>query len=175
MSKGVNKVLNLYTSGMSIPQVSDCVGLSMSTVRHHLKKAGVLRSRAEGVRLAAAEGRIGKHLKGSSRVFTPEHCKAISRGRLAAAEKFAKGHRVTPSGYVEYTRGQNKGRGEHRVVMECYLGRSLERHEHVHHIDGDKQNNRLDNLQVMTISEHMAHHAREQSKNRRRNSDGKWS
>ena len=35
---------------------------------------------------------------------------------------------------------------EHRLVMEAKLGRYLERHEVVHHIDGDPLNNDLSNL-----------------------------
>lgn len=46
----------------------------------------------------------------------------------------------------------------HRVVMENKLGRLLEDHEVVHHIDEDKFNNDPDNLQVMTQSEHTRMH-----------------
>lgn len=36
----------------------------------------------------------------------------------------------------------------HRLVMADALGRPLERHESVHHIDGDRSNNTLGNLQM---------------------------
>lgn len=48
---------------------------------------------------------------------------------------------------------------EHRAVMEEKLGRILEPHEVVHHIDGNKQNNSPDNLQLFTTaSEHTRFH-----------------
>lgn len=43
---------------------------------------------------------------------------------------------------------------EHRHVMEKHLGRKLSRKEHVHHIDGDSLNNALENLIVLSHSEH---------------------
>lgn len=47
---------------------------------------------------------------------------------------------------------------EHRFVMEQYLGRKLERNEIVHHINGNKSDNRIENLQIMTLSEHSKKH-----------------
>jgi hypothetical protein len=59
------------------------------------------------------------------------------------------------------TRGYTKflGRHEHRVIMEKHLGRSLRSDEIVHHIDGDKTNNDISNLIIMSQSEHAKLHA----------------
>ncbi|OMD16236.1 HNH endonuclease signature motif containing protein [Paenibacillus odorifer] len=77
------------------------------------------------------------------------------------------GRTVTPAGYVlVYAPGNpmSNVRGyvrEHRLVMSEHLGRTLTGDEVVHHLDGDKANNVLDNLQLLTNAEHSAIHAKE--------------
>lgn len=50
---------------------------------------------------------------------------------------------------------------KHRHVMQQHLGRELTSEEIIHHIDGDKINNALSNLMIVTGQEHMILHYRE--------------
>lgn len=47
---------------------------------------------------------------------------------------------------------------EHRHIIEQHLSRKLSDDEVVHHINGDKKDNRIENLQVMTKKEHLQFH-----------------
>lgn len=47
---------------------------------------------------------------------------------------------------------------EHRFIMEQFLGRKLERYEIVHHINGNKNDNRIQNLTIMSLSKHTKLH-----------------
>lgn len=73
------------------------------------------------------------------------------------------GRYLSTHGYIKsYTAEAKSSHGrreyEHRVIMEKYLGRTLNYNEIVHHLNHDKTDNRLENLQLVTRSEHILMH-----------------
>lgn len=77
---------------------------------------------------------------------------------------------ITPYGYVAIWQPNHpdawKGGRilEHRLIMEKHLGRRLRHSEHVHHRDGDRQNNAIENLELMSPSQHVGLHKRAESR-----------
>ena len=80
---------------------------------------------------------------------------------LEARTKHHGGRWVGPHGYVyRYVRvldGDGKMRprrfAEHRLVMERHIGRKLHGDENVHHINGDRADNRIENLELWSSSQ----------------------
>ena len=146
--------------------------IPISTVRNILFAAKKLRTVAEAFSIAKKKNKFSSRKgikKGPMAKETKDKLreKAFRRGDLNA-----KGKSKKPSGYIVITRGKNKGRLEHIVVIEEALGRKLEKNEVVHHIDGNKENNDISNLMVMDYREHARMHAL--MKNGRRDKYGRF-
>lgn len=104
----------------------------------------VIKPTGEGKRLTACSQRcsqIGKRrgnykpyviISGYKYIYAPNH------------------PNCTKSGYV----------GEHRLVLETKIGRFLANDEVAHHINENKLDNRPENLELMTFSQHSSYHAK---------------
>lgn len=69
------------------------------------------------------------------------------------------------NGYVVIYDGDGKGIKEHIKIMQDYIGEKIDTSKyHVHHINGIRDDNRIDNLQLMTKGEHSRLHRLEENK-----------
>lgn len=75
-----------------------------------------------------------------------------ARARKGSSRYNWKGGRRTSNGYVYVLLPDGTYRQEHLVVMERHLGREISRPETVHHKNGVRNDNRLDNLELWVSS-----------------------
>jgi len=79
----------------------------------------------------------------------------ISKNKYPWREKYS--WFIRDSGYVLLYVDSRKVY-EHRWIMEQSLGRKLLRKEFVHHKNGSRHDNRIDNLELMSNAQHSKHH-----------------
>lgn len=101
-----------------------------------------------------------KHCGKSFPMFHSEQYCSRECGYKAMSERpsynWNGGKNINTHGYIEVYIPENEmanGRGyvlEHRLVMSEQLGRILEKNEHVHHKNGDRSDNRPENLELWT-------------------------
>lgn len=75
---------------------------------------------------------------------------------LRPLKDFWSTRRLHESGYVLLrvgARGNTSWVYEHRAIMEKHLGRPMLDHETVHHLNGDRQDNRLENLELWSTKQ----------------------
>jgi len=93
--------------------------------------------------------------------FCSRKCMGIYYSKTHIGEKHQnyKGGTFLASGYKLISiYGDGTQSLEHRIIMEKHLGRKLLTNELVHHINDDKSDNRIENLKIITRSEHMKLH-----------------
>lgn len=130
-AKLVEEMRQMYLSGATFQEVAKKYGHAVRTTREALKAVGVIPRPAGFQQGSAHHAWVG-------------------------------GRTVSKDGYVRvlireddplYSMAQVKADGvryalEHRIVMARHLGRPLRDDETVHHVDGNRANNALENLQL---------------------------
>lgn len=101
--------------------------------------------------------------RGRKHRFCSKSCEAKYKTLNNSLENWNGGTISKSTGY-RYIEIDGKQREEHRLVMEKHLGRKLKRNEIVHHINGIKTDNRIENLELMTQSEHVKLHNEQKRK-----------
>lgn len=125
-------------------------GLGLCSGHHRQQRLGKpltpLRRRAKD-RLCSIEGCNKKHL--STDYCAAHYYRFRLYGDPLLGAYVGDGSRkwLNSDGYVMMYDGE-RSLSEHRYVMEQHLGRRLFRHESVHHINGDRMDNRIKNLEL---------------------------
>lgn len=148
----------------AIHVVAKEMGVATGTVYNYLKKYGIKTRKKTDYpateKQREAWRKIGKKKMG---------CRLSEQTKLKISESRRMGgigHKKNRcDGYIyvyfpDHPKSSKEGYiMEHILVMEALIGRHLNDNECVHHIDGNKRNNKKENLKLMTKSEHMSYHS----------------
>lgn len=150
-------VPNYATRGRKVCSVDGCDkyvhAYGLCSMHHRRKKrTGDPTGRVyDPDRGCAVDGCNGKHL---AKGFCQQHYEAFRKHGDPLHEvkrRLGLGH-VTKNGYRQISvNGQPVL--EHRHVMQQVIGRSLHSHETVHHVNGDRLDNRPENLELWSSSQ----------------------
>lgn len=130
-----NYLMNEYNSGLNRKEIGQKLGVSASCIGKYFRKYGIkTRTKSE-----LASGNKNHNWRGGKRtvkegyvlVYAPDHPNCHKDGTMY----------------------------EHQIIMEKYIGRLLKKGEVVHHINGNRSDNRMENLMLLTNSDHAKLHA----------------
>jgi len=130
-SEKLQEMRAMYESGHSFKEVAEYFGLSWDLVNRLLRDCGV-QPRPAGFQKGAAHHAWNGGVTVNSSGYMMERV-YLDDPFFSMAQVKVEGASYAP---------------QHRLVMARHLGRPLEEHETVHHIDGNKLNNSLENLQL---------------------------
>ena len=153
-------------------------GVSVGYVYNRVRMLGISRGRGldEVSRARLSEALRGKPSAMKGKHLSPEriaHLSAIHKGAYRCPSKYGGHKKRRVDGYISVYAPDNQRATkdgyvmEHILVAEEKIGRRLEADEVVHHINRIRDDNRPENLAVMTASEHMSFHMRERHQKRK--------
>lgn len=164
-------ISNRIASGESIRMIAESLGVHHTTLSKAMKREGLhVPSRAESAAYVW-ENHKHPHLgkRGKESYMFGRHPSQISIAKTKAAisgpnnYRWSGGRKKHSLGYImayapDHPRRDKNGFVlEHRLVMEKHIGRILDESEIVHHKNGIKTDNRIENLSLMSRSEHTAY------------------
>ena len=106
-----------------------------------------------------------RHGKTKMKFCSQECSKDYMRGEKSP---FYSGGVIVNNGYKAIYQSRGVYKLEHRHLMELKIGRPIKANEVVHHIDGNKKNNDINNLQLMDKREHDRLHTKRRHEHEKR-------
>lgn len=168
VDKGVKEVVEIFLkSGKRIKVTPDheiCTAIDKFVAAGNLKKGNsILTNGIPKCGLCSSTKNIVTYKHAKFRGF----CRTCVYRKKRAKPTWIGGKSIDRDGYVRVSGMHGHPRAvkgnvlEHLLVMEKSIGRSVKRSEVVHHKNRIRHDNRIENLELTTVVEHMRKHGRE--------------
>lgn len=160
--------------GMAMNKIAKALGISVGSVYNYMRRFRIQsrneltpeQKRAMGMANVGNKYCLGKTRSRETRVKISE----ARKGSFKKSSLYGAHTKKRRDGYI-YVYCPNhpfcSAEGyvmEHRLAMERKIGRYLEDYEVVHHKNGNRADNRLENLELMTKKDHARYHMIERYK-----------
>lgn len=145
--------------GMSSYQISNEIGLSPTTIRYWTKKYNLKKEEILKPKKIYKKQKTSNCVDCGIPVFsTNKRCKKCYKKIYSASARLNKSYvyvkplnhfgRVNKNGFIEV----------HRFAAEIVMNKKIEYDDVIHHIDNNSRNNELNNLCLMSRSDHNKYH-----------------
>ena len=166
------------TQEMSMNEISKVLNVSVGSVFNYLKKYNIksrpkMTEKTKKKISKANKGKVSPNKGKKLPIETKLKISISKKGKFRKPSKYGGHKKIRQDGYVKvYTPNHPKATKdgyvmEHILVMEEKIGRYLKTDEVVHHKNKKRNDNRLENLQLMTLKEHASLHMKERWEKKR--------
>lgn len=167
---GKEQLLADYIEFNSMLKIANKYGVSKRLIMNRMNEFGISRNKKHWVDTVSkiqpllAKGMETKDIASEVGVSLTTVIKAAKTLKVKLNDKCHKGYIITHNGYKmlkvpSHPYRDSKGYvREHRLVMEAKIGRYLKPDEVVHHINHDKLDNRIENLEITDLPTHTKEH-----------------
>lgn len=169
---------------LSMNEISKKTGLAIGTIFNYIKKYDIPSKpkMTERTKKKISESQKGKPSPRKGVHVSQETKKKMSeshKNKFKNPNEFGGHKKKRRDGYIEIYCPNHPSANksgyvmEHILIMEKAIGRHITKDEVIHHKNRIRDDNRIENLDLMTLKKHASYHMKERWKERKEKENGK--